>query len=449
MIHKLLKKRKLIASILAMALPAIIEMALNTTLGVADTIMISRFVGKDGLSAVGFSNGILFPLIFIFTSFNTGATALISRSYGEKNFERLNRVGSQTVLLNGLIGLVIMILSLTFSRSLFSIFDTTPAVTNMIQIYFSIVCYGMLAMFFSFSFASVLRGAGDTLSPMIITGIANLLNIIGNYVLIKGVWIFPSMGIAGAALSTTISRIIAVLIYVVICFWKHNRVKLKISYMGFQSDILRPLLKISGPGAMEQTLMQTSFIAISVIVSQLETVAEAAFRILITIESMSFMPAVGISIASATLVGKALGEKNPDLAVETGSIAYGLSILWGLIAGTAFLLFKRPFLLAFTTEASVIEACLFAMTLIAFNQPLLNFMITISGALRGAGDTKAVMVISILRNWIIFVPFSYVFSISLNGGLSGIWVAEILSYVLFGFVILKRFHSKKWTKINL
>ncbi len=159
----------------------------------------------------------MYTLIFVFTSFNTGATALVSRSYGEENFDRLNRIGSQTLLLNGIIGLVVMTLSLLFKDEIFMIFDTTPEVTQMIDAYFSIIAYGMLAMFLSFSFASVLRGAGDTFSPMVITGVANVLNIIGNYVLIKGVWIFPEMGIAGAALSTSLSRILAVLAYIFIC----------------------------------------------------------------------------------------------------------------------------------------------------------------------------------------------------------------------------------------
>ncbi len=442
-------KRMLILSILTMAMPAIMEMALNTLLGVADTIMISRFIGDSGLAAAGFANSIMYTLIFVFTSFNTGATALVSRSFGEHNFDRLNRAGSQTVLLNGIIGLVIMILSLLFKGNIFMIFDTTPEVSQMIDAYFSIIAYGMLAMFLSFSFASILRGAGDTMTPMIITGIANILNIIGNYVLIKGVWIFPEMGIAGAALSTTLSRILAVIAYAFICFKLHDRVKLKLRLMAFQSDILKPLIRISLPGAMEQGLMQTAFLVIGVFISKLETTSEAAFRILINIESISFMPAVGISIAAATLVGKSLGEQDKEKAIEVGTVSYGLAVAWGFIAGFLFLVFRVPILHVFTTDSTVIDASIMTMLLMAVNQPLLNFMIGISGALRGAGDTKTVMYITIMRLWIIFVPLSYASIVWLNMGIAGIWIAEILSFVIFCTVILKRFNSKKWTNIRI
>ncbi len=449
MLKNIISKRTLIFSILTMAMPAIVEMALNTMLGVADTIMISRFIGDSGLAAAGFANSIMYTLIFVFTSFNTGATALVSRSYGEENFDRLNRIGSQTLLLNGIIGLVVMTLSLLFKDEIFMIFDTTPEVTQMIDAYFSIIAYGMLAMFLSFSFASVLRGAGDTFSPMVITGVANVLNIIGNYVLIKGVWIFPEMGIAGAALSTSLSRILAVLAYIFICFRLHERVHLKVSLMKFQEDIIKPLVRISLPGAMEQGLMQTSFLVVGVFISKLETASEAAFRILINIESISFMPAVGISIAAATLVGKSLGENDRDKAISVGTVSYGLSIAWGCFACLLFLVFRRPILSIFTTDLAVIESSMSTMILMAVNQPLLNFMIGISGGLRGAGDTRTVMVITMLRLWVIFVPFSYLTIIWLEYGVSGLWIAEIISFLVFNAIILKRFNSHKWTEIHV
>lgn len=449
MLKKFTSRRALILSILTMAMPAIIEMALNTMLGVADTIMISRFIGDSGLAAAGFANSIMYTLIFVFTSFNTGATALVSRSYGEENFEKLNKTGSQTVLLNGIIGLVVMILSLLFKEQIFMIFDTTSEVAGMIDDYFSIIAYGMLAMFLSFSFASILRGAGDTFSPMVITGVANVINIIGNYVLIKGVWIFPEMGIAGAALSTSISRVLAVLAYMFICFRYHERVKLKLHLMKFEQAILKPLIRISLPGAMEQALMQTSFLAVGVIISKLETTSEAAFRILINIESISFMPAVGISIAAATLVGKSLGEEDKEKAVDVGTVSYGLAIAWGFIAGFLFLVFRQPILRIFTTDAAVIDSSMFTMILMAVNQPLLNFMIGISGGLRGAGDTKNVMVITIMRLWVVFVPLSYITIIWMGYGVAGLWIAEIASFVIFNSVILKRFNSKKWTEIKV
>lgn len=445
----LLKNHKtLILSILTIALPAVIEMSLNTLVGIADTLMIGRMIGKEGLSAAGFANQLIFTLIFIFASFNTGATAMISRSYGEKNYEKLNKVAGQNLSLNILIGIIIATFSILFADKALGIYDISQEVFELCRSYFTIVSYSIPFMFISFSCAASLRGAGDTKTPMYVTGITNVLNVIGNYILIKGVWIFPTLGIAGAALSTTISRGIGVVIYLYVCFKGKNHIKLVLSNLKIQYDLLKPLWQLSYPGAIEQFLMQISFLAAGVIVSQLDTDSEAAFRILLNIESLSFMPAVGLSIAAATLVGKALGEEDVDKALKTGYTATGLGIAWGIFMGIIFFAFPTFLVGIFTKDMPIILGSVLAMRVAGFNQPPLNFMIILSGALRGAGDTRAVMIISALRLWIMFVPLSYVFIILLRAGVAGMWFAEITSFSVFCYITFKRFHSKKWAEIR-
>jgi len=437
------RRRALFYIILTMSLPAIAEMALNTMLGVSDTIMISLMIGKEALASVGFANQIVFTLIFIFSAFNTGAVALISRSYGEKNFTKLKETAEQNVTLNLAIGLVILCLSVIFNRSIFRIFDTSPEIYLDTLRYFNIILVGFIPMFLSFSFASILRGSGDTLTPMIITGIANLLNIAGNYVLIKGIGPFPQMGISGAAWATSGSRILALLIYIYVLYFRKSAIKLRFEVF-FKKEIMKPLWKISLPGGVEQALMQLSFLAMAVIVSQLDTVSEAAFRILIQIESLSFMPAVGLSIATATLVGKSLGEKDVSKASEIGFLSGLTGLLWAVFIGLIFIFFPAGILSLFSRERSIIITGIPVMLFMGLNQLGLNLNIVISGALRGAGDTKRVMYISVARLWILFIPLSYLFVIKLQTGLGGIWYAEIISFAVFGSQLLLRFKNRKW-----
>lgn len=449
-LRSFLKEHKiLLASIIAIALPAIGEMSLNTLLGVADTLMISHFIGSEALAAVGFANQIVFTLIFVFSSFNTGATAMISRSYGEEDYDKLNKIAGQTVSVNMIIGIIITTLALVFARQIFGIYDMTPEVLNFALTYFYIVIFGAIFMFLSFSYAAILRGSGDTVTPMIITGIANVLNIFGNYVLITGWGPFPQMGIAGAAWSTTISRMIAMVLYTYILFFKDSRVRIRVQNMKITKNILKPLWKLSYPGAIEQGLMQLSFVVVGMFISRLETNSEAAFRILINIESISFMPAVGLSIAAATLVGKALGEKDVEKAVDTGYTASALGVLWGVFMGLIFFIFPKQILGAFTPEVDIVLLSLATMYFMGINQPFLNFMIVMSGALRGAGDTRSVMTITSLRLWITFVPLSYLFILTLKQGIIGLWYAEIISFIVFCGVIFMRFRSRKWTKLRI
>jgi putative MATE family efflux protein len=446
---KLLKSKKaLILSILALSLPAIIEMALNTMLGVADTIMLGHLIDSSAIVSVGFSNQIVFMLIFTFSSFNTGAVALISRAYGEKNYVKLKHIAEQNMLLNLIVGAIMLGISWMIKDSIFKIYDIEPSVLNDAVAYFTIILIGMVPMFLSFSFAAILRGSGNTKTPMYVTGVVNVFNIIGNYVLITGFGPFPEMGIAGAALSTSISRIIAMCIYINKLYIQDSDLKLKLKLF-FDKKVIEPLFRISWPGAIEQFLMQLSFVVIGVIVAKLSTDSESLFRILIQIESLSFMPAVGISIAAATLVGKSLGEKDIDKATETGFASAFMGVIWGVIMAVIFILTPDLSIKAFTTEQSIVLLGMPVIPILAVNQPFLNFMIVMGGALRGAGDTRRLMLYTIARLWILFIPLSYLCIIVFDLGVTGVWYAEITSIVVFSTVIFKRFNSKKWASISV
>ncbi|WP_199872927.1 MATE family efflux transporter [Inediibacterium massiliense] len=445
----MIKNKKLVLSILMITLPAVAEMGLNTLVNLADTVMVGRLIGKEALAASGFCNEIIFSLIFIFSSFNTGATAMIARRYGEKDYTSLNKIMGQNLSLNFIIGLIISILSFVFAKEILMIYDMSSDVLNMSLQYFRILSYSIPCMFISFCAAACLRGVSDTKTPMIITAITNILNIIGNYCLMTGFWIFPNMGIEGAALSTSISRFIGMVLYLYFLTKGSHHLKIVSENLKITKNILIPLWNISYPGAIEQVSMSLSYIAAGMIVSLLDTNGEAAFRIVLSIERLSFMPAMGISIAASALVGKSLGEKDIPKSLDTGYTATFLGVSWGIFMGIIFISFPKMFLSLFTKEAILVDTSLLAMYVAGFNQPFLNFMIIISGALRGAGDTKTVMIISALRAWSMYVPLCYVFIILLKIGIAGMWISEILSFFVFASIMFIRFKRQKWTQIQL
>lgn len=446
--EKMSGKKALILAILAMAAPAIIEMGLNTLLGVADTIMIGQMIDSGAIASVGFSNQIMFFLIFTFSAFNTGAVALISRANGEKDTPKMVRIAEQNVVLNLVMGIAVMALAFIFRSDIFRIYEIEQKIFDDALIYFNYILIGFVPMFLSFAFASILRGTGDTKTPMWVTAFANILNIIGNYVLISGWSIFPEMGIGGAALSTSISRIVAVCIYIYVLYVKDSEIKLKAKWF-VDRHIIAPLFRISLPGGIEQFFMQLSFLVVGVFISKLDTNAESLFRILIQIESLSFMPAVGVSIAAATLVGKSLGEKDIQKATDIGGTSSLLGILWGIFVGVIFVVVPLPLLYAFTSDQTVITLGIPVMIYMALNQPGLNYMIVMGGALRGAGDTYKVMLYTMVRLWALFVPLSYLFILVLDQGVAGLWQAEIISILTTALIIYRRFHSKKWALLSI
>lgn len=450
MTHRYNNYRPLLKELLVIAGPAILEQTLNTALMFVDTLMISLILGKEALSAVGTSNSILYLLIFVFTSFNIGAVAMISRSYGEGDVSAIKTITENNLLINTLLGIGVTVCAYLLRKGLFLPYDLTETVRNQLYIYFDIVLLGMPFQFIAFAFAAASRGVGDTKTPLAITTVINVVNAVGNFVLMTGFWFFPAMGIAGAALATTLARVTAALIYCVLFFSQRHKIQLTLqSILKGSKDWIKRLWLISYPGAIESALMQGAFVIAGIFISFLETDSEAAFRILINIESTSFMPAVGISIAAATLVGKSIGEKNIEKALQFGHLSSILAILWGILVGTVFVFFPLPIISLFTKETTLLTICSGTMLVMGFNQPPLNYMIVMSGALRGAGDTKTVMHYTSLRLWLIFLPLTYFFIGILKTDVEGLWYAEILSFILFSYIITKRFNGKQWSQFEI
>ncbi|MFW5961613.1 MAG: MATE family efflux transporter [bacterium] len=435
-------------TIFMLALPAMLEMSLNTLVGMADTIMISRFIGKEALAAVGFANQIIFTLIFVFSAFNAGATAMVSRSYGEGNKKRMNKIMNENLTLNIVLGLIITIFTFFFADLILNVYHITAVVKSFGSTYLKYIAIGQVFMFISFASAAALRGAGDTKTPMYITGIANLLNIIGNYILITGFWIFPELGIAGAAISTAFARFVAAALYFFLFISSRGILKLHPGWMRISSKIFKPLINLSYAAGIEQLFMQLAFFANGIFISKLDTTAEASFRILLNIESLSFMPAIGIAIAATTIVGKHLGEEEPEESLKSGLTAAVIGSLLGTALAMLYFIFPIFALRIFTTEAAVINYSAPVLKIVALNQALLAYVIIMVGALRGAGDTKGAMYITIIRLWLIFIPISYYLIVVSDYGVAGVWIAEIISFLITALIVTRRFLKMEWAKIK-
>lgn len=441
---------RLSGSILRLALPAVGEMALSTLVGMADTLMVSYLIGYQALSGIGFANQLINALIFVFTAFNTGATAMIARYYGEKNAEGMSRVAGQAITINLILGAIITAFTALFGGTILSgIFEMSADVLAVSLTYFYIVLIGQLFMFFSFSSTAILRGAGDTVTPLVVNGAANILNIVFNYFLITGFGPFPEMGVAGAAVSTTGARILSALAFAYILLCRHKKVRVRLSHMKISRAIFSKLFKISYPGGIEQLMMNGSFLIMSSVVSKLDTLAEAAFRILLQIESLVFMPAVGLGVAAATLVGKALGEKKPDKAASTAWTASIIGVIWGTALCAVLVAAAEPIVRIFTPNRALVNAAIPAMIFIGLNQPILNFHVILSGGLRGAGDTMTVMIVSAVRLWIFFIPAVWILIRVLDQGIAGCWQAETFSLLAVSGALVVRHMRKKWARINV
>ncbi len=185
---------------------------------------------------------------------------------------------------------------------------------------------------------------------------------------------------------------------------------------------------------------------IGVIVSLLDTSSEVVYRVLFAIESTGFMPAIGLSIATATLVGNALGEKDKSKAMDIGYISTLMGALWGVIVGLVFIFFPIPLLSIFTNDQTVIATGIGTIKIMALAQVFLTSYIVMSGALRGAGDTGSIMKITSLKTWSIFIPMSYIMIRYTQVGIASIWYAKTISFFVFLVILIIQFSKGKWAQ---
>ena len=436
--------------ILYLAWPAIVENLLHTMVGIVDTAMVGR-LGAASLAAVGLGNQISMVGLTVFSALATGSTALVARHIGAGERGKAGDVARQSLILGLFVSGAVMLTFLLFAGGLLGLLfrRSEGAVLQMGATYVRIVSAAMILNYFLIVINAILRGAGDTQTPMRITALVNVINVIGNTIFIYGVGPIPALGVAGAALGTAIAQACGGLIALGVLF-RHPvlRVRLTDSFKPDRS-IIRRIANIGIPAGAEQGMMRVAQLVYTMIVSSLGTVAYAAHQVALNAESLSFMPGAGFATASTTLVGQNLGAEDPEGAEQAGRVTRNLGILVMSIMGVIFLVMPEPIVRIFSSDPEVIELAAICLRLVAIAQPALATWMIIAGGLRGAGDTRSILKIVIVGFVLIRVALAYVLAIQLGWGLIGAWIAMVIDLFVRGFLIQVRFNKGAWKLLQV
>ncbi len=447
-------------NIMILAGPAIIEMLMATLVQFVDTAMVSR-LGPSVIAAVAVNMSPTMLLSALFAGVGVGTTALVARHFGAGEKEDARLVSKQSVMIGVFGAAVLMMLALIFGRSVPAIMGAEPDVIPLAAIYLRILSIGFVPMFTSFIAASALRGAGDTKTPMRANIISNIINVTGNFFLI-----FPSriitvlglripvwgadMGISGAALSTTVARLIAGIMIVGALYGGRTHIKLtlKESYMP-DPAVIKKIIRIGFPTAMERFVLSMGQVFMTRIVAGLGTVQLAAHHIAIVAEAISYMPGFGFSIAATTLVGQMLGAKRPDRAEKYAYETLRISVVVMTAMGMILFLFPQQLMQIFTDDPDVIRYGAVCLRIVAFSQPFFASGMVQAGALRGAGDTKWPLYITMISMWGIRLTIAWFLVYIMDMGLTGAWLAITLDLTVRGILMYMRFRKGEWKRINL
>jgi len=429
--------------------PVVAEQSLVTITQIIDMMMVGR-LGAASITAVGLSVQPLLLAQALGAALSVGTTALVARFIGAGDNNKASKVLQQSLLVAGIMSAVILSLYFIYADKIIRIMGAEPDVLPLGSTYLRIILPGLFFMFTGFMISAALRGAGDTRTPMKINIVINIINVIGNYFLIFGHCGFPELGLRGAALATTIARSLGG----ALLFWYIFTSRLRLNVLMenfFKIDIalIRRIMRIGLPAAMEQLVMRIAQLLFVRIVAGLGTIAYAAHQIAINAESISYMPGFGIAVAATTLVGQNLGAGQSERAEESAYESWKLgTVIMGIMA-ILFLVIPEYLIKLYTDNPEIIRLGARNLRIVAFAQIPMGTQFIFAGALRGAGDTRPVFYSTALASWAGRLGATYIFVYIFHWGLTGAWVAMIIDWLIRGSYVLYRFKKGYWKNIKV
>ncbi|EWG10041.1 MATE family efflux transporter [Cytobacillus firmus] len=432
--------------ITVLAIPAVIENFFQTILGFVDTYFVSK-LGLAAVSAVGVTNAVLAIYFALFMAIGVAANVRIANFLGANLPEKARHISQQSVVLAILFGLLTGVITLFFAEPLLKLMGIEADVLEAGSLYFRIVGIPSIFMSLMFVLSAILRGAGDTKTPMKVSIMINIINAVLDYVLIFGFLFIPEMGIAGAALATVFARVFgsAALLYYL------NRSKLlafRRDYWKLDKVHLLELTTLGAPAAGERLVMRAGQIVYFGFVVALGTNAFAAHQIAGNIEVFSYMIGYGFATAATILVGQQIGAGNLDEARRYAKLTAVLTLASMSVLG-AMLFFLGDWAGRFFTEdQDVIGNIGTALKISGVFQPFLAVLMVLTGAFQGANNTKFPMYLTAIGMWAVRTLLVYILGIKLGWGLAGVWIAIGIDIAFRAVVLVIQFQRGKWTALE-
>lgn len=450
-----LKKNKTMMEIMEMAGPVFIELIMGTLFGMVDMIMLGRYGGEavsvPSIAAVGITNQLMFIGLSLVQSLNIGATTMVARYIGAGKEERIESVIRHVIILTQVLLVIpILYLGIVKTDSTMKFIGAHQDSIDIGRKYFQVIALGFIFQAFNFSIFAALRGAGETKIPMKINLIVNLLNVVGNAILIYGLFGMPELGILGAGVSTSLSHVVASILLVIIIFSKKSIITINLrERFRFNKDIIYNLVKIGVPASMEQIALRVGILLFGRIVSSLGTVAYATHQICINIMNLSFTPGQAFGIAASALTGRSLGEKKPHKAEEYIKLCGKIGAVVSTMMAVVFFVFGGRIASLYTESQDVINEAARILKVMAFIQPFQSSQLIIAGGLRGAGDTVWTLISTFIGILLVRVALANLFVKVIGIGLIGAWLAVLIDQAIRWFLILFRFRTGKWKYVTI
>lgn len=449
------KGRSLMRDVLMIAWPSLLELILTQLTSMVDQMMVGRLPGQEGitaLSAVGLATQPRFLLLVMMIALNTGGTAVIARYRGQQNAEKANQTYRQSMILNIMLSGFFTVVGLILSEPLVRFMGAGGITEETIQqavVYLRIQLIGFIPLCMTTTTTAALRGVGDTRTPLVYNTTANVVNVIGNYLLIYGKLGFPKMGVAGASLATIIGQTAACCMAMYVSVSGKRYIHLNLKNFRFDKVILSNVVNIGVPAMIDQLCLRVGMILFVRNVAGLGDTLYATHNVLMSILGMTFMMGQAFATASTTLMGQSLGKRRADMAALYMRYVRRLSLIGTSTMGVLLFIFRAQVISLYNNTPEVIATGSQIMLLMALMQPIQGDTFIVAGGLRGAGDTKYTAVVMAITVLCVRNIMGQILIHMLDLALWGAWLSMVIDQVVRALLMTRRYYSGKWREIRL
>ena len=426
--------------ILRFATPMLIGNVFQQFYNIADSIIVGRFLGKEALAAVGAS----FPIIFLLVSFvigiTMGSTIIIAQYFGAKDIPNVKRSIDTLYIVLFFTSILVGASGIIFSGTIFNLMNLPADVLPQARIYLSVYLTGSIFFFGYNGISAILRGLGDSKTPLYFLIIATIMNVL---LALLFVVVFK-WGVAGAAFATVISQGGAFFTGIIYLNRTHPIINLSWRKLHFDHEIFNKSLKIGLPSGIQQTFVALGMMALMRVVNNFGTNTLAAYTAAGRIDSLAALPAMNFGAALSTFVGQNLGAHKPERVKEGLKSTFIMASVLAIATTLLVIVFKRSLMGLFTDDPLVIDIGVTYLVIISSFYIFFSSMFVIGGVMRGAGATLIPMFITLFSLWIIRIPLAYILSSKI--GVTGIWWAIPIAWFLGAVLSYIYYLQGNWKK---
>jgi len=428
--------------------PIFLEVFLFMLMGIADTFMLSA-LSDDAVSGVGTANQYIHIAILILEVVGNGAAIVVAQYLGSKRFIEASKISAVAVTLNLGLGLLMSGGYLLFARHMMVAMNLQGDVLEYAQSYLSIVGGAIFLQALINSLAAIIRVHGWTKQTMFVSLGMNIVHIAGNYLLIFGNFGFPELGVQGAAISSVVSRFLALIVF----FWLLYQVmeyRIKIHYyISLSKEYIGKILRIGIPSAFEQVMYQACQIVFLYYVTYLGAETLAARQYANNISMFTYLFAIAIGMGTAIIVGRYVGANEQEEAYGRVWKSVRSALVFTICAVILVMVFRNQLIGLFTDDAQVIKIAASVLLLSILLETGRTMNIVIINSLRAAGDAKFPVIVGVFSMVLMSLPLGYLFVFQLDMGLPGIWLAIAADEWTRATIMYFRWKSRAWEKYAL